>query len=320
MKNFDDNRMWIGYIVILLLVVFPIIGGYAFPGINAYLVHVATFICIMTILALGLHIFFGICGQINFGANGFYAVGGYFAALSMIYLNVHFFVALPLAIIGTGLVTLIVGNALLRLRHWVLALGTMAFGVAVFIALRTIAVDYLGGDDGLFLPDLVIFGKNAGSLFYFYFIFALTLLCIMGAYSLENSRAGRAMKAIREDEITAQTMGIDVNHYVRIAFLLNGVYCGLAGALYAQWNVAVSPSSFNTDIAMMVLVFVIVGGLGHLYGAIIGTVFICILPEILVPLKQYELLIYAIVFFLVIRFFPQGLWGVIRKTLVCTKS
>jgi branched-chain amino acid transport system permease protein len=312
------NTIWVSVFICVLLFIVPLVGKNLFPGLNRFFLHVATFICIMTMLALGLHIFFGVCGQINFGCNGFYAAGGYIAALLMIYLHVHFFLALPLAIIGTGVLTLLVGSAVLRLRHWVLALGTTAFGFAMYITLRTVGVGFMGGDDGLFVSKLVVFGVKAGPYFYYYFILAWTILCVLGAYFLENSRAGRAMRAIKEDETAAAVMGINVDHYVRVAFLLNGMYCGLAGALYAQWNRGVSPDNFSLNIAMLALVFVVVGGLGRLSGAIIGTVILNILPEILIPLKEYELLIYALIFFLVIRFMPGGIVGTVQNLFTRT--
>ncbi len=274
--------------IVIFLGLAPIIGTQLFPGFNNLFMHVATFICIMTLLSVGLHIFFGLCGQINFGCNGFYAVGAYIAALLMVYLKLHFFIAIPLSIVGSGIVTLIVGFALLRLRHWVLGLGTAAFGIAVFISFRTVAVDFLGGDDGLFISGLRIFGTKAGPIFYYYFILAFTIIGIMIAYFLENSRAGRAMKLIREDEVSALVMGINVNHYLRIGFLLNGIYAGLAGALYAQWNRWVAPGSFGLDISLIVLVFVVVGGVGRLSGAVLGTIMLAFLPEILIPFKELE--------------------------------
>jgi branched-chain amino acid transport system permease protein len=311
----EKKQFWIVLVIAILVVIMPIFGKVLFPGLNRYILHVGTFMCIMTILSVGLHIFFGICGQINFGCNGFYACGGYIAALLMINLNLHYFIALPLAVIGTGILTLFVGFAVLRLRHWVLALGTAAFGFAVFITLRTVAVGFLGGDDGLFTSKLMVFGKKAGPSFYYYFALAWTFISILGAYLLENSRAGRAMKSIRADEIAAQVTGINIDHYVRMAFLISGMYAGLGGALYAQWNRGVSPDSFTPDIAMFVLVYVVVGGLGKLSGAIIGTFILVLLPELLIPLKEYELLIYAIIFFLVIRFMSEGIVGTVQNLL-----
>jgi len=309
------KQFWTVSVVTLLVVIMPIFGKYFFPGLNRYILHVGTFMCIMTILSVGLHIFFGICGQINFGCNGFYACGGYIASVLMINLKCHYFIALPLAVIGTGIITVLLGFAVLRLRHWVLALGTAAFGFAAFIAFRTVAVGLLGGDDGLFVSKLMIFGKKAGPSFYYYFALAWTIISILGSYFLENSRAGRAMKSIRADEVAAQVAGINIDHYIRMAFLLNGMYAGLAGALYAQWNRGVSPDSFTPDIAMLVLVYVVVGGLGRLSGAVIGTFILVLLPELLIPLKEYELLIYAVIFFLVIRFMSKGFVGTVQDFL-----
>ena len=311
---------WFFALLTVLLVATPIMGMYLFPGLNNFFLHVATYMCIMIILTLGLHIFFGLCGQINFGANGFYAAGGYIAALLMIRLHLHFFIALPLAVVGTGILTLILGFAVLRLRHWVLALGTTAFGFAVYLTLRTVAVDVLGGDDGLFVPRLVLFGTKAGPYFFYYFILAWTILCLLGAYFFEKSRAGRALQAIREEEVTALVVGINVDHYIRVAFVLSGMYSGLAGALFAQWNRGVAPENFSLDIAMLVLVFVVVGGLGKLSGVVIGTVMMLLLPELLTFLREYQLLIYALIFFLVIRFFSEGIVGAIQNSMERRKT
>lgn len=300
----------------LLLFLIPLLAEILSLGISRFILYVSTFMCIMTILSIGLHIFFGLCGQINFGTNGFYACGGYITALLIIKANLNYFVALPLAVIGTGIMTLVVGFAVLKLRHWVLALGTSAFGLAVFLFLRTVGVDFFGGDDGLTIPRLMIFGRNAGPLFYYYFTLIWTLICLLSAYFLENSRAGRAFKAIREDEVTARITGINVDYYIRMAFLLSGLYSGLAGALYAQWNRGVSPMSFSLDIAMLVLVFVVFGGLGKLSGAVIGTLILTLLPEFLIPLKKYEILIYACIFFLTIRFMTEGVVGTIQRIMI----
>jgi branched-chain amino acid transport system permease protein len=303
----EKHKTWFFFVVLALLCLTPILGQIFFPGFCSLFMHVATYMCIMILLSTGLHIFFGLCGQINFGCNGFYAVGAYLATTLMVHLKIHFFLALPVTIIGSGIVTVIVGFALLRLRHWVLGLGTAAFGVAVFISFRTVAVKYLGGDDGLFIPGLRLLGARMGPLFYYYFILSFAAIGIVAAYFLENSRAGRAMKLIREDDVSARVTGINVDHYLRIGFLLNGIYAGVAGALYAQWNRWVSPASFGLDISMIVLVFVVVGGVGRLSGAVLGTIMLGLLPEILVPFKDHQALIYALVFFLVIRFMTEGL-------------
>lgn len=293
-------------ILFLFLLVVPISG-------NNYFLHLGTYVSIMVILAVALHIFFGLCGQIDFGINGFYAAGAYFAALIMKYLGLHYFITLPISMALTGLITLIVGLAVLKLRHWVLALGTAAFGFAVWLTLRTVSVGFLGGDDGIFLEKLSLFGIKAGPVFYYYFVVAWTVLACMGAYFLGRSRVGRAMQAIREDEIAAVVMGINVDHYIRLAFVIHGVYAGLAGALYAQWNGWVSPGSFSMDVGMVVLVFVVVGGLGSVAGAVIGAVVLSLLPELLIPLQEYQILIFALIFFFVIRFMSKGIIGTGRE-------
>ncbi|MBI4560764.1 MAG: branched-chain amino acid ABC transporter permease [Candidatus Rokubacteria bacterium] len=291
-------------VLVLVLALLPLLGKFA--------IHLGSLAGIMVILALGLHVFFGIAGQINFGISGSYACGAYAAALLINKGGLHFFAALPLALIIVGVITVILGAAVLRLRHWVLALGTASFGLAVWLTARTVAVGFLGGDDGLDLPSLRVGGWKAGPLFYYYFITAWAIVGLLASHFLGHSRAGRALKAIREDEVAASAMGVHVSHYVRVAFLLCGLYAGMAGILYAQWNGWISPASFTLDVSMYAVVFVIVGGLGFGSGAVVGAALLTLLPQLLVPLREYHVLVYAVILFLVIRFAPKGIVGSLR--------
>ena len=256
----------------LLVVLLPFL-----PKYGPLVIHIGSMIGIMSILTLSLHIFFGLCGQINFGLNGFYACGAYAIALLIRYTDVHYFVAIPLALVVVALITLGIGIAVLRLREWVMALGTASFGLAVWLTVKTIGVDIFGADDGLDLPLLTLGDWIATPLFYYYFIMAWAAGCTLLCHFLGESRAGRAMKAIREDEVAASTMGVNVNHYVRMGFLLCGLYAGLAGILYSVWNQWIAPGSVTLHLSLFPMIAVVVGGVGSTAGAIVGTVILKIL-------------------------------------------
>jgi ABC-type branched-subunit amino acid transport system permease subunit len=292
--------------LLLLLVVaaIPLLGG--------YVLYLVSFIAIMIILILGLHILYGLCGLIHFGLNGAYALGAYTCALLIGKLGMHYFLALPTTLLICGVITLILGMGLLRLRQLVLALGTFSFGFAVWLTVGTVGTRVLGGEEGLQVAKLVLFGKTMGPVFFYYFTVGWCIICFVVAHFLGESRAGRAMKAIREDEVAASAMGIDVGHYVRIAFLLCGLYAGLAGALYSQWNGWIAPSTVSLSVGLLTLVAVVVGGLGSTAGVVIGTIIFVLLPQLLLPYREYALLIDAAILCLVLRFLPNGIVGSIK--------
>lgn len=279
------------------------------PLLGGYVMYLVSFIAIMSIVTLGLHIFYGICGQIHFGMNGAYALGAYGCALLIGKVGMHYFLALPVTLLLCGIVSLIVGVGLLRLRQLSLALGTIGFGFAVSISVQSVAPGVFGGEEGLSVAKLVLFGQTMGPVFFYYFIMIWAAICFTVVHFLDKSRVGRAMKAIREDEVAASAMGIDVAHYVRIAFLLCNLYAGLAGALYSQWNGWVSPDTVSLSIGLLTLVSIVVGGLGSILGVVIGTIIFVLLPQLFLPWSQYAVLINASALCLVIRFLPNGIVG-----------
>ena len=293
-----------GILLLLVVLVIPVQG-------DRFVMHVVTLLFINVILALALHIFFGVCGQITFGITAFYGIGAYGTALLQLYAGLDFFIALVVDLLGVAVIGLIVSVPLLRLRHWVLALGTFGFAMTVYSTFRSVGIDVMGGDNGFSVPKLMLFGKAAGPIFYYYFIFLCMLLCFLVCERISASRVGRAMKAIREEEVAAANTGINVTHYVRLAFLISSLIGGLAGGLYASWGGWISPEPFGLHGSLMPVVYVVAGGLGRSSGAIVGAVLFTLLPEFLFPLQHWVFLIYAAIFFLILRFMPAGVVGTI---------
>ena len=295
-------------LVLLVLVLFPAVR---FTG-SAHIQWIITHSAIMAMLSLALHIMYGYAGLFCFGMTGFYATGAYSFTVAVRELGLHYSLALPFSLVVSAAVALFFGVALMRLRHWVLGLGTLFFGSVIFLFTKTVATPVLGGDDGLNVPRLMLFGEPAGSQFYYYAILAALTAVFVITHFIGQSRFGRALKAVRDDEVAARSMGINVDFYIRVGFMLMGIFAGLAGACYSMWNGWISPGSFDTHINLMCMVFVAVGGTGFTSGAVIGAFLFTALPDMLAGLREYHVFLSALILFLTIRFMPAGIVGSIR--------
>lgn len=293
----------LGLIVLLL----PVMVG-------KYYLYLAKLSGIGIILALGTNIFFGYCGQVNFGVGAFYALGAYVSTLLQLNLGLNFFIAFPLTLVACLLSSLIISFPLLRLRHHTLALGTVAFASVIYLVLNTY-IGVTGGEDGLAVPKPFFFGYEMGGKFNYYLILAFVVLSIFSCHWLMSSRIGRAMKAIREDEVASLSMGINSTHYRRLAFTINGVFAGLAGVLFAQETGWINPSSFHLWTNVVIILMVVVGGPGSNFGAILGGAIIMLLPHLLGSFQKYDVLIYGILLALTLRFVPEGIGGFVQKAI-----
>ena len=264
------------------------------------------------IAALGTNIFFGYCGQVNFGAAGFMAMGGYCVALLERDLHMPFILGLVLGIAVSGLVALIVSVFLLRLRHFVLGLGTTAFGLAIYSMFAKGFTDYTRGEDGVSLTPLNLFGIQTGDKFFYYLALAGVIVCIWISHAIRNSRVGRGMLAIAENEVAATTMGVNINHYLRIALVLNGLITGLAGCLLVKYLNFCSPEHFSLGYSILIFIGVVVGGLGSALGAAVGGILMFTINEVLTPLALYHTLTYGVILGVILLFLPDGMAGGIR--------
>ena len=301
-----SRSQWIVLVVLALLgLALPVLA----PGQP---VHYAILALNGVLWTLGLNFFFGYCGQINFGVAGFAAVAGYGLALLAVKVKLPLGLSFLLAIVGTALVTYLASLVLLRLRELVLGLGTLAFSLMVYMTVRSGFIDLTGGEDGISLPKLVLFGSKMGDQFYYYVYLVAGALGLYVAYAVLHSRTGRAMRAIAEDEDAAIASGVDVRRYMRLALLLNGVYAGVAGAIYVQWNGWVSPEYFGLMANVLVLLALVVGGTGRPLGAVVGALLMFPLPQALIALEKYHYVIYGLILILMLRFAPHGLVGLVQ--------
>jgi len=281
--------------------------------------HILLFASIYVILTLSLNLIIGFTGQVSLGHAAFFGIGAYMGSVMITYMDLPYILSFFAAFFTAGIAGVLLGIPTLRLRDDYLAIVTLGFGVIIEIIILNI--DYLGGPDGIFgIPSPVIAGKKLTSKLDF-LIFNCTImgLTILFMYRLTRSRVGRALAAIRDDELTAQVMGIHTTKYKILAFGLGAAFAGAAGSLYGSYIHYIQPQNFGLSASILVLCMVVIGGMGSIPGSIIGALILFILPEIFRTLSgilksvgDYQNLMYgaALVLLLIVR--PQGLMGKYR--------
>lgn len=282
-----------------------------------YLLQISQLLCINVILASSLNLINGYCGLFSIGHAGFFAVGAYAsAAASVIWfpeLAAHspvlaLFLAVLVGSISAAVAGLIVGVPCLRLTGDYLAIATVGFGEIIRIFLLN--MESVGGSRGF--PGIPLL---TGSWLPFW-ILMFTWLSLVAIRRLIASSTGRAIISIREDEIAAQAMGINVRFYKTFTFVIGALFAGLAGALFAHYSQFLHPSNFTFMVSVMTLLMIVVGGLGSQIGAILGACVVTILPEALrfsETLSSIRMLVFGAIMILVVLVQPQGLIGIYRK-------
>jgi len=262
----------LGFIVLLLL--FPLFGDeYWLVFINSLAV---------TIIALqGLNILAGYCGQISIGHSAFMAVGAYGSAILAAQFNLPFWLTLPCGGIGAGLVGLVFGLPSLRIKGFYLALATIAAQFIIMYIIRTPFPDITGGPIALHVPPISLAGFTLDNEIHFYYlILGMTLLMTFFTKSLMRSHIGRAFVAIRDNDIAAEAMGINLYRYKLLAFFIGCFYAGVAGSLWAAYTKVISPDDFTLMNSIWQMGMLIVGGLGSTLGPFFGGLLIKALNEI----------------------------------------
>lgn len=293
---------------------------------NQYMLRIGVYVCIYSILACSLNLISGVCGQVSMGHAAFYGIGAYASALAAIHFGINWVVCVIAAAIAAGVIGVLIGIPALKLSGGYLVICTVGFGELVRLILLN-WVSLTRGPMGLVnIPRPVLFGVTikSGSQ---YMVVALTLflLIYLILHNILNSKYGRNLKAIREDEIAAETMGIHVHREKVIAFATAAAMAGAAGSLLAHYMLFISPTIFVGDFSTNILSMVVLGGMGFMPGSVIAATLLTVIPETLRGLDKYRMLIYG---FLLIGLmlgknvswettalgrWGTGVWGKIRQ-------
>jgi branched-chain amino acid transport system permease protein len=276
--------------------------------LNKYFMDVIITAGIYIVLALGLNIIVGLAGLLVLGYIAFYAVGAYAYAILATQYHLSFFLALPIAALLALLFGFVLGLPTLRLRGDYLAIVTLGFGEIVRIVLNN--WDGLtGGPNGIMgIPKPSLFGMNLGKQSHLYLIvLAMIALVSFLIGRLNDSRLGRALVAMREDEPAARACGVDTTKLKMLAFALSAAVAGMMGVVFAAKMNFVSPESFTFWESIMILCMVVLGGMASVPGVILGALALVVIPEWLRPVQNYRMLIFGASMVVMMIFRPQGL-------------
>lgn len=283
---------------------------------NEYHVYLLDLIMINIILAVGLNIVKGFAGQVTVGHIAMAAIGAYTSAILTLNFGFPFLLALPAAILVTGLAGAVVGVPSFRLEGAYLALATLglAESVRVFIS----ATPYLGAAEGLSgIPAPRIAGYVFDThLSYYYLVMPAALLGIYFSFCILRSDIGRSMKALREDSLAAAASGINVRKYKLFAFVVSALYAGAAGSFQAHIPPGfLHPNSYMIQEMVVLLLMVVLGGIGHIWGGVIGAVLVTIIFDLTREWYQYQLIAFGMIIVLTVMFLPRGIGGLIDRYL-----
>jgi len=277
--------------------------------VAAYIVHLAILAGIYIILTVSLNLIIGFAGQVSLGHAAFYGIGAYASTLTALSLNLPYPLLALLAMLASGLCGLALGLPTLRLREDYLAIVTLGFGVIIDLVIRNLEIT--GGPDGIVgIPTPEILGLSFRSPYlYLVLVAAGVAFALLLTNLLVNSYHGRALKAIRDHEITAQVMGINSPAYKVAVFALAAGLAGLAGSLFAHYIKHINYESFGLHASILIVCMVVLGGMGSILGSVAGAVILTVLPETLRGFEAYQDLIYGGLLVALLVWRPQGLLG-----------
>ena len=322
-------------ILVLFLAAFPFL-------FKNYYVYVANYVAINVLVAIGLNLLVGYTGQISLGHAGFFAIGAYGTLILMAKLHVPFLISLPAAGLISALFGFLLGFPALRLEGPYLSIATLGFGLTITRVIGR--VEFFGGRQGLHAPELTIgpWHLNTDRDFY-YLLITLTILLTLAARNLIKTKVGRAFIAIRDADVAAETMGVNLMGYKTLAFAISAFYTGIAGGLYAFVLRFIEPELFSLLMSILFLAMVVVGGLGSIFGSIAGACLLSwldlelrnilsipYLGEWLTALsKSYfsitgvsniQFILYGLIMVLIMLFEPLGIYGFWIRTKIYWKT
>jgi branched-chain amino acid transport system permease protein len=267
------SRVWLGVLFVCLLI-FPFVAG-------DYLLYMANLVGVGIVAAVGLNILTGFAGQISLGHAAFVGIGAYTAAILTTKLGVPFLLCLPLSGISAAFFGMLVGGPSLRMKGLYLCIATLAAQV-IFEFIFMHWESLTGGIRGINLPAPTVFGLALDNEFKFYWAtLAVVVICVTAGRNLFRTRLGRAFIAIRDRDISAELMGINLFTYKMYAFAVSSFMAGVAGCLWVNFLKTVTPEHFPLSESIRFLAMIIVGGMGSILGSIFGAIFMTVVPEVL---------------------------------------
>ncbi|KWH06575.1 hypothetical protein WT59_01765 [Burkholderia territorii] len=317
MKTIVRNKtFWVFLVVLFALPVLP--GALQVPE---YWITLLNYIGLYAIVAIGLVLLTGVGGMTSFGQAAFVGIGAYATAFLTTRYGVSPWLALIVGVVLTALVALVLGAVTMRLSGHFLPLGTIAWGLALFYLFGNLEV--LGKYDGINgIPALNLFGIELGGGRSLYFlIWAVVLAAIVSVQNLLNSRPGRAIRALRGGGVMAEAMGVNTAWMRVVIFVYAAVLAAVSGFLYAHLQRAVNPTPFGLNHGIEFLFMAVVGGVSHVWGAVLGAAILTVLqdylqtllPKLLGSEGNFEIIVFGVLMVLLLQYARQGVWPFVAK-------
>ena len=289
------------------ILIFMLLGAFlvALPFfLPTFGLHLAATTIIWVMLALSFNVMVGGLGELSFGHAAFYGIGAYSSTLLVMKLGVPIPAAIVAAMLITGAIGFLVGIPAFQTRGHYFALVSMGFGELVVLLLinwESLTEGFIG------IRNIPGFGFGEDLKPVYFLLLAICALVVLLLRRLQNSHVGEAFDAIREDTFLAESIGIPAKRYKLLGMLFSTAIAGLAGALVAHLIQYISPTQFDINATITINLMTLVGGVGTLWGPIVGAIFLQLLPEMLHGIDQYRMGVYGLILILVIIFLPGGL-------------
>ncbi len=275
-------------------------------------IRLAMLVWIYAILGMSFNLLYGYAGQISLGQQTFFAIGAYAFTMLQLSLGLPAPVAFVGGIVLCAAIALVIGIPLLRLRTHYLAMATLAFAL-IFYGVVIRWIDFTGGSSGLAVRPLAFAGTALGRTGIYYVVLAVAGLVLLLHDFIARGHLGRALQAIRDDEMAASANGINVWRVKLRMFVLAAVIAAVAGMCFSVVSLRVDPSMSEFRVLVTILTVAVVGGLGTRFGPVVGAAFVIVIPQFLVSFGELETLVYGLFILIFLLFLPHGLSGLLES-------
>ena len=303
------NKQYISLLTMSLLLL-------ALPWLlpNKYFLNIAVIMGIYTLITIGLNLLIGYAGQISLGHAAFFGIGSYTVAILTTLFKWDSLFALIAAIFLAAITAWIIGGPTLKLKGHYLAMATLGFCFIIQILMAELT-GLTGGPQGISgIPKLSILGFRFSGDFQLYFlVWGLVVSVQIMTAHLIGGKIGRAFLAIHTNETAAESLGINTAHLKLMVFIISAALAGLAGGFYAFAINYINPEPFGFNFSNLLVTMVVVGGMGDLWGPLLGTAILTIVPELLRVIKDFDILVYGLILMAIIIFMPQGIISLIYR-------
>ncbi len=296
-----EIRLLPAILVAAIVIILPLF----FP--SAYYYRIGALVFIFALAVVGLNLLMGFAGQVSLGHAGFLGIGAYSVAIGPVHFGAPSWLCLFVGAILSGAVAFAVGRPILKLKGHYLAVATLGFGLLVAIVLTNEA-GWTGGPDGMNVPALTLFGWRVHGSDAWYWIAGATFVGgFLLALNLMESPTGRALQAIHDSEIAARVLGIDVARKKLTIFIISAMYASVAGSFLALFNGLITPDVAGFLGSIELVAMVVLGGMGSIFGSLVGAAVLVVLPQGLTIFHEYEQALLGLIVMVFMIFLRQGI-------------